>query len=93
MEKERGESISAGGLGSCRLVFASMAVRPLYRCGWRGIFWPIILKSADGALSFMGENIGRVEAMSLTRSSNDCHLSTIDILADIIISLIHFQLS
>ena len=49
MENENGVSGSSGGLGSCTLMFASMAVRPLERSGSRGTFSPAMRNDAEGA--------------------------------------------
>src|SRR5207245_11526479 len=49
IENESGESSSSGGLGSDTSMFTSIAVRPLSRCGERGIFAPAMRNAAGGA--------------------------------------------
>ena len=56
---QSGESGSWGGLGSDTSIFTSMDVRPLSRCGERGIFAPAIRNAADGAASRTAASSGR----------------------------------
>ena len=62
MENESGESGSSGGLGSDTSMFTSTAVRPLSRCGERGILAPAMRKAADGAASRAAASSGNVLA-------------------------------
>ena len=55
IEKLNGVAWSAWALGSKTDLFASMAVRPLNRCGCRAIFWLASERqSANGAASSCG---------------------------------------
>src|SRR5262249_19168911 len=69
IENERGESGSLGTLGSDTLMLASAAVRPLARCGDRGIFAPAIRNLADGAASRTGARCGKAVVMAASTSS------------------------
>src|ERR1039457_7349487 len=73
MENERGESGSSGGIGSCTLILTSVEVRPLYRCGSRGIFAPAMRKSAEGAARVTAASCGREAASAATTSSSVPH--------------------
>src|SRR5215831_12542095 len=69
IENASGESGSSGGLGSETLMLASTAVRPLARCGERGIFAPAIRNLADGAASRTGPMCGKAVAIAASTSS------------------------
>src|SRR5689334_14290199 len=73
IENESGELGSSGGFGSSTLIFASMEVRPLYRCGSRGIFAPAMRKPADGAARGTAANCGSLAASAATTSSSVFH--------------------
>src|ERR1051326_938723 len=69
IEKESGESRSSGGFGSWTLQSASIAGRPLYRCGSRGIFSPAIRKPDKGAHWTAGASVGNSSARARRTSS------------------------
>src|SRR5260370_18013988 len=75
MENESGESGSSGGLGSDTLMFTSMAVRPLSRCGARGIFAPAMRNAADDAAQRTPASCGSHSDISARTSSTLCQLS------------------
>src|ERR1700739_979659 len=74
IEKARAESGSSGGLGSCTLMLASIAVRPLYRFGSRAIL-PTAL--CDGATAGIAPNVGNSAAIAVIRSSRLCHCASL----------------
>src|SRR5271155_6038309 len=74
IEKARAESGSSGGLGSCTLILASIAVRPLYRFGSRAIL-PTALR--DGATVGIAPNAGISAAIAVMRSSRVCHCASL----------------
>src|ERR1700745_1479770 len=74
IEKARAESASSGGLGSCTLMLASIAVRPLYRFGSRAIL-PTALR--DGATVGIAPNAGISAAIAVMRSSRVRHCASL----------------
>jgi len=90
MEKASAESGSSGGFGSCTVMFASIDVRPLYRCGSRAIL-PKALRA--GATRGIEANAGISAAMAVVRSSKLCHFGSIAMPAAIAPSRSHLQLS
>src|SRR6266852_1969000 len=70
MEKARAESGSSGGAGSCTLMLASIAVRPLYRFGSRAIL-PTALR--EGATFGIAPSADVSAAIAVTMLSRLCH--------------------
>src|SRR5258705_13277427 len=75
IENESGESGSSGGLGSDTLMFASIAVRPLSRCGERGILAPAMRNAAEGAALRTAASSGNSLDIAASTSSRSCQLS------------------
>src|SRR5260370_42502933 len=75
IEKESGKSGSSGGLGSDTSIFTSMAVRPLSRCGERGILAPAMRNAADGAAQRTAASWGSASDISARTSSKLCQRS------------------
>ena len=75
MENESGESGSAGGFGSDTLMFTSMAVRPLSRCGERGILAPAIRNAPEGAALRTAASSGKASDNAASTSSRFCQRS------------------
>src|ERR1700757_4054573 len=73
MEKARAESGSSGGLGSCTLMLASIAVRPLYRLGSRATLPTALLGKATFG-RFLSAVISA--AIAAVRSSRPCHCAS-----------------
>src|SRR5215469_2427784 len=69
MEKESDESGSSAGFGSDTAMFASIAVRPLSRCGERGILAPAMRNAADGAGLRAAPRAGRAADIAASTSS------------------------
>src|SRR6266851_7634653 len=74
-EKARAESGSSGGLGSCTLILASIAVRPLYRFGSRAIL-PMAFR--EGATCGTDANTAMPAAIAVVRSSRLSHGDSAD---------------
>src|SRR6266702_1836022 len=70
IENARAESGSFGGFGSCTLILASIAVRPLYRFGSRAILPPPL---RGGATCRIVANTVILAAIAVVRSSRLCH--------------------
>src|SRR5580658_754356 len=75
MENESGESGSSGGLGSDTSMFTNTAVRPLSRCGERGILAPAMRNAADGAALRTAARDGTARDIASTTSSKSCQYS------------------
>src|SRR5258708_4332868 len=75
IENARAESGSSGGLGSCTLILASIAVRPLYRFGSRAIL-PTAFR--EGATCRTDANTAMSAAISVVRSSRLSHGDSAD---------------
>src|SRR6516165_4549518 len=75
IENESGESGSSGGLGSDTSMFASIAVRPLSRCGERGILAPAMRNAAGGAALRTASNSGKAWDIVSSTSSRSCQRS------------------
>src|SRR6266702_5824752 len=70
IENARAESGSSGGSGSCTLMLASIAVRPLYRFGWRAI---LLTALCEGATFGIAPNAGVSAAIAVMMLSRFCH--------------------
>src|ERR1700688_3088588 len=90
IENARAESGSSGGFGSCTLILASIAVRPLYRFGSRAILQPAF---RGGATCGIDANTVISAAMAVVRSSRLCHCAPFSESAAIAPSRNHRQLS
>src|SRR5207342_2663129 len=75
MENESGESGSSGGLGSDTSMFTRIAVRPLSRCGERGILAPAMRNAADGAALRTAASSGNALDIASSTSSRLCQRS------------------
>src|SRR6266851_10038345 len=75
IENARAESGSSGGLGSCTLILASIAVRPLYRFGSRAIL-PTAFR--EGATCGTDANTAISAAIAVVRSSRLSHGDSAD---------------
>src|SRR5580658_6111133 len=75
MEKESGESGSLGGAGSETSIFTSTAVRPLSRCGERGILAPAMRNAAEGAALRTAARDGTARDIAASTSSKSCQYS------------------
>src|SRR6266542_3425592 len=73
IENARAESGSSGDFGSCTLILASIAVRPLYRFGSRAIL-PTIFR--EGATCGIEANTAISAAIAVVRSSRFRHAAS-----------------
>src|SRR5258708_36965884 len=75
IEKDSAESGSSGVFGSEIVMLTSAAVRPLSRCGERGILAPAIRNAAEGAAEDAGASSGKALDRAARTSSRFCQSS------------------
>src|SRR4029453_16903793 len=75
IEYDSAESGSSGVFGSEIVMLTSVAVRPLSRCGERGILAPAIRNAAEGAALDAGASSGNASDRAASTSSRFCQRS------------------